>query len=111
MTPSLLTGKAIAYALGQWDKLLLVLEFGDLPLDTNFVENKIRPFAVGRKNWLFSQSVAGAKASATFYSLLITAKENGLEPYAYFCRVLESINLADSPEKLRALLPFQNHSL
>ncbi len=105
--PSLLTGKAIAYALGQWSKLLLVLESGLVSLDTNFVENKIRPFALGRKNWLFSQSVAGAKASAILYSFVITAKENGLDPYQYLAHVLKRINTT-STEDLRLLLPTPN---
>jgi transposase len=108
--PSLLTGKAIAYTLGQWDKLLLVLQFGYVSLDTNFVENKIRPFALGRKNWLFSQSVAGAKASAILYSFVITAKENGLDPYQYLCKTLESINHTSSSDELRQLLPFQQNT-
>ena len=105
--PSLLTGKAIAYALGQWDKLLLVLESGLVSLDTNFVENKIRPFALGRKNWLFSQSVAGAKASAILYSFVITAKENGLDPYQYLSHILQRINTT-STHDLNQLLPLPN---
>ncbi len=104
---SLLPGKAIAYAIGQWEKLLLVLQFGDVSLDTNFVENKIRPFALGRKNWLFSQSVAGAKASAILYSFVITAKENGLDPYQYLSHILQRINTTKT-EDLRVLLPFPN---
>jgi transposase len=108
--PSLLTGKAIAYALGQWEKLLIVLESGLVSLDTNFVENKIRPFALGRKNWLFSKSVAGAKASSILYSFVITAKENGLDPYQYLSQTLAAINQASSSDQLRQLLPFQQNT-
>ena len=59
------------------------LDDGRLKIDNNGAENAIRPFVVGRKNWLFSASVKGVKASANLYSLIETAKANGLEPYAY----------------------------
>ena len=65
--PQSLTGKALAYLDGQWPKLIRVLEDGRLPLDTNRVENAIRPFVVGRKNWLFADTVRGAQASVNLY--------------------------------------------
>jgi transposase len=105
-TPSTLAlGKALHYMAGQWDKLILVLENGDLSLDTNWVENCIRPFAVGRKNWLFSQSVKGAQASAIIYSILVTAKANGIEEFAYLYGVLKKISLAKSVVDYIDLLP------
>jgi len=70
------------------------------------VENAIRPFALGRKSWLFSDSPEGAKASACMFSLIETAKANGLEPYAYMKWVIGNITAADTEEALDALLPW-----
>ena len=70
------------------------------------VENAIRPFAVGRKAWLFADTTRGANASATCYSLIETAKANNLEPYAYILHILNHIGPADSLEKIEALLPW-----
>jgi transposase len=74
--PQSLTGKALGYLVSQWSKLVQVLDDGRLPLDTNAIENAIRPFVVGRKNWLFADTVRGARASANLYSLIETAKAN-----------------------------------
>lgn len=103
--PKSLLGKAIAYALGQWKRLVVYLEDGRLRMDNNLAENAIRPFVVGRKNWLFSGNVAGAEASAALYSLIESAKTNGLEPYWYLRRLFERLPLANSEEELCALLP------
>ena len=81
------------------------LEDGRLRIDNNLVENAIRPFAVGRKNWLFSGSPRGAKASAAIYSLIETAKANRLEPYAYQRFLFERLPYAKNRDELRALLP------
>ncbi|MEW5980623.1 MAG: IS66 family transposase, partial [Acidobacteriota bacterium] len=81
--PRSLLGRAISYALNQWPRLIVYLENGDLRPDNNVAENAIRPFAVGRRNWLFAGSPRGAEGSATLYSIIETAKANGLEPYAY----------------------------
>ena len=81
--PSTLLGKAVGYALSEWQKLVRYLDSPHLGPDTNPVENAIRPFVLGRKNWLFSGSPRGAHASATLYSLIETAKANGIEPYRY----------------------------
>ena len=78
---------------------------GRYPIDNNPVENAIRPFAIGRKNWLFSASVAGAKASANLYSLIETAKANGLEPYAYLKRVFADLPNAKNFDDVDRLLP------
>jgi transposase len=101
-----LTGKAITYTLNQWEKLVGYLQDGRLNISNALAENAIRPFAVGRRNWLFADTSRGAKASATVYSLIETAKANDLEPYAYLCYVLERIGEADSAEKIEALLPW-----
>lgn len=101
-----LTRKAMEYTLGQWPYLVGYCERGDLHISNVLAENAIRPFAVGRKAWLFADSAQGAKASATCYSLLETAKANDLEPSAYINYVLAQIGAADSLEKLEALLPW-----
>ncbi len=103
--PKSLLGKAIAYARAQWSRLVVYLEDGRLQIDNNLVENAIRPFALGRKNWLFSGSPRGAKASAAIYSLIETAKANGLEPYAYLRFLFDRLPSAASEDALRALLP------
>ena len=79
--PGAALGQAISYTLEQWPKLIRYLEAPELTPDTNACEQAIRPFVVGRKNWLFSGSPRGAKASATFFSLIETAKANNREPY------------------------------
>jgi len=76
-------GKALLYTKNEWENIIRYVEDGCLNIDNNRVENAIRPFAVGRKNWLFCDSVAGANASASIYSLIETAKANGHEPYSY----------------------------
>ena len=96
MAPKTALGKALHYLQHQWPRLIRYLENGRYPIDNNPVENAIRPFVIGRKNWLFSTSVPGAKASANLYSLIETAKAHGLEPYAYLKRVLTELpNIVD----------------
>jgi len=103
--PQSLTGKALVYLDRQWPKLIRVLDDGRLPLDTNLVENAIRPFVVGRKAWLFADTVGGARASANLYSLVETAKANGIEPWAYLTYLFERLPAATQPADLEALLP------
>jgi transposase len=103
--PSSLTGKAIAYTLGQWDKLIRYLDLAELTPDNNGAENAIRPFVLGRKNWLFSGSPAGADASCAIYTLIETAKANGLKPWDYLLRLCTELPVT-SPENLASLLPF-----
>ncbi len=103
--PKSLLGKAIGYALKQWGRLLVYLEDGRLRPDNNLAENAIRPFAVGRKNWLFSGHPRGADASATLYSLIETAKANDLEPYRYLRHLFEHLPTATSDAQRKALLP------
>ncbi|PNV76085.1 IS66 family transposase [Leptospira inadai] len=83
VAPKSSMGKALGYLAGQWEKLLIFLDRPELQLDTNLVENDIRPFVIGRKNWLFSGCPEGATASAGFYSLVQIAKLAGVDPYAY----------------------------
>lgn len=89
--PKSLTGQAIQYTLNLWEKLTVYLEDGRLQMDNNLAENAIRPFAVGRKNWMFSDTPQGATASATIYSILETAKANDLEPFWYMYALLEKL--------------------
>jgi transposase len=103
--PKGLLGQAISYTLANWEKLIIYIEDGRLRPDNNLVENAIRPFVVGRKNWLFAGSPDGAKASATFFTLIETAKANGLEPYAYLRYIFEKLPLAQTQEDLKDLLP------
>ena len=103
--PKSLLGRAISYALKQWDRLVVYLEDGRLRPDNNLAENAIRPFAVGRKNWLFSGHPRGADASATLYSLIETAKANGLEPYRYLRHLFEHLPAATTDAQRKALLP------
>lgn len=104
--PQSLLGKAVRYALGQWPKLTVFLTHGEVPLDNNRCENAIRPFVVGRKGWLFSDTVKGAVASANLYSLVETAKANGVEPHTYLSMLFERLPAAASVEDFEALLPW-----
>ncbi len=101
-----LTRKAIDYTLNQWPHLIGYCDRGDLQISNVLAENAIRPFAVGRRAWLFADTTQGAHASATCYSLIETAKANQLEPSAYIHYVLDRIAEADTLEKLEALLPW-----
>lgn len=103
--PQGLLGKAISYALRQWERLERYTQSGLLRPDNNLAENAIRPFVVGRKNWLFSAHPRGAKASATIYSLIETAKANGLEPYRYLRYLFERLPMAEVEADYKALLP------
>jgi transposase len=82
-----------------------VLDHGRVPLDTNGVENAIRPFVIGRKNWLFADTVRGAEASANLYSVIETAKRSGLEPFAYLRHVLTELPGATTLDEVETLLP------
>ena len=101
-----LTGKAMTYLSNQWEKLNVYCSNGELNISNILAENAIRPFVIGRKAWLFSDTPAGARASATHYSLIETAKANGLEPYAYLKQVLTALPYAESVEDIEALLPW-----
>lgn len=85
--------------------MVVYLEDGRLRPDNNLAENAIRPFAVGRKNWLFSGHSRGANASAAIYSLMETAKANGLEPYRYLRYLFEHLPAATTDAQRMALLP------
>ncbi|MEP0177769.1 MAG: IS66 family transposase [Paraglaciecola sp.] len=83
--------EAITYSLNQWDKLNKYTQNGQLSIDDYRAERAIKPFVIGRKNWLFSQTAKGAKASAILYSIIETSKANGLTPFDYMRHLLEHI--------------------
>lgn len=103
--PKGLLGQAINYTLSLWDRLVAYTDNGLLKPDNNTAENAIRPFVLGRKNWLFAGHPNGAAASATFFSLIETAKANGLEPFGYLRYVFEKLPLIQDPDEYRGLLP------
>lgn len=104
--PSTLLGKAMHYLNNEWPRLIRYLDDGRLEIDNNLAENAIRPFVVGRKNWLFSDSVKGVQGSAGLYSLIETAKANGLEPYQYLRQVFTALPQAEIVEDIENLLPW-----
>lgn len=103
-------GKAVNYSLNQWDKLLAVLQDGRLEIDNNRAERSIKPFVIGRKNWLFANTPKGATASAVVYSVIETAKENHLKPFEYLTHLFEQLPNVDvnDPGVLDALLPWSD---
>ncbi len=106
MTTQNALGKAVTYLANNWSKLERYVEQGYLPIDNNTAERAIRPFVIGRKSWLFSDTPKGATASAQLYSLVETAKANGQEPYAWLRHALERLPQASSVEDYEALLPW-----
>jgi transposase len=104
--PGLLLGKAVHYSLAQWDKMTAYLESPYLTPDNNACENAIRPFVLGRKNWLFCKSPEGAESSCGIYSLIETAKQNGLVPLHYLTALFEKAPYASSPGDWEKLLPW-----
>lgn len=99
-------GDALVYMSQRWKELTAYLLHGMLEIDNNAIENIIRPFALGRKNWLISGSPRGAHASALFYSLIATAKSNGLNPFDYLKVLFEKIRFCKTAEDYANLLPF-----
>lgn len=97
---------AIGYALNNWHKFTAFLEHPELPIDNNPMEQAIRPFTLGRKNWLFAGSPRGARASAFLYSLVESAKANDLEPHRYLCQLFERYPHATCNNERRQLLPW-----
>ena len=102
-----LTSIALVYMNNQWSKLIFYCENGNLPISNILAENAIRPFMIERKVWLFADTPKGAHASGIFYSLIETAKENEIEPYAYFRHIFKALPYTDTVEKVEALLPWR----
>lgn len=104
--PSLDFGKAIKYTLSNWEQLVLYLENPVLTPSNNSAENAIRPFVIGRKNWLFAGSPKGAESSAILYSLVESAKLNKLSVYDYFHYILKKLPYCESQKDHEKLLPY-----
>jgi transposase len=98
--PKSALGQAIQYCRNQWDKLEGFMKDGRLEIDNNRSERSIKPFVIGRKNWLFANTTKGAGASATIYSVVETAKENGLNPFEYLKFLFEKMPNMDLEDKL-----------
>ena len=103
-------GQAMKYTLDNWTKLNRYTEEGLLEIDNNLVENAIRPFAVGRRNWLFNNNDKGAAASAVIYSLVMTCKVNEIDPYIYLKHIIEKLPYCENQEDYLKLTP-QNYKL
>jgi transposase len=107
VVPTSLLGKALHYLDSQWPKLIRYVENGTWPIDNNACENAIRPFVIGRRNWLFADTVAGANASANLYSLIETCKANHIDPYGYLANLFRVLPSAQTVDDFEALLPWR----
>ncbi len=108
ITPKSIAGQAITYAYNEWKYLIAYLEDPNLHISNILIENAVRPFAVGRRNWLFSASVSGAQASAMYLSLIETAKKNNFEPFDYLNKMLEKLPTAKTVDDFEKLLPLKD---
>lgn len=101
-------GEAIGYSLNQWNNLIAFMKDGRIAIDNNLAERAIKPFVIGRKNYLFSKSPKGARASAMSYSIIETAKANNLSPFLYLSYLFEKLPNIDveNLDELDALLPW-----
>ena len=104
--------EAVRYSINQKQQLCAFLDNGEVPISNNLAENAIRPFTLGRKNWLFCDTSKGAEASAVVYSLVESAKANGIEPFAYLQHVLVQLpylGKTHSHEELESLMPWASY--
>ena len=104
--PKSYIGKAIQYCLNHWDGLTMFLMDGRLEVDNNLTEQQIKAFVMGRKNWLFSDAVAGADSLAIHYGLMLTAKRHKLDPFKYYCALIKRLPYCSSISDYEALLPW-----
>ena len=104
--PNSALGKALGYATRQRAKLVLFLDHPEVPMHNNFVERQIKQYALGRKLWMFCYDKVGAQASANLFSLVMTARANGLEPFEYLNALFERLPSATTVEAIEALLPW-----
>jgi transposase len=104
--PSGPMGKALVYLQNQWPKLIRYIDDGNYPIDNNVAENAIRPFVVGRKNWLFANTPNGAHASANLYSIIETAKAHNLNPQEYLTYIFKELPLIETIDDYEKLLPW-----
>jgi hypothetical protein len=99
--------EAVAYARSHWSYLIRYVDDGTVPIDNNVLERDIRPFATGRRNWLFSDTVAGAQASAVIYSLMLTCRACDVEPWTYLNAVLTELPQHPDSADISDLLPWR----
>jgi len=104
--PKSALGQALSYTHNQWGKLTRHLDHPEMPAHNNYAEQQIKQFAVGRKAWLFNHDKLGAQASANLFSLVMTARLNDVEPFAYLTDLFERLPMATTVEALEALLPW-----
>ena len=104
--PKSAIGAAIFYCLNQWNKLAAYVQDGHVQIDNNRAERAIKPFVIGRKNWLFSATNRGAKASAILYSVIETAKANGVEPLHYIHKLLDELPRRKADDSIEDLIPW-----
>ena len=105
VNPESLAGKTLKYALNEWSFLMNCFSSGDFRIDNNYIESHIRQFTIGRKNWMFSVKPEGATASANLYSLVETAKANGIDPFDYLNKVFTKLPRAQTENDFLELLP------
>jgi transposase len=105
--PDTKLGSAVSYTLNQWEYLTRYTEDGRMSIDNNLLERDIRIFATGRKSWLFSDTVDGAKASVVVYSLMLTCRACGIEPLAYLRHILSELPQRASDADITDLLPYK----
>lgn len=106
VTPKSTLGTALTYCTNQWTKLIRYIEDGRLNIDNNRAERAIKPFVIGRKNWLFSNTASGAHASAVLYSVIETAKANGIEPLQYLHRLFDELPKRGESDDIDDLMPW-----
>ncbi len=104
--PKSLLGRVIGYARNQWQYMSRYVEDGQAPIDNNVLERDIRPLCTGRNTWLFSDTVAGAEASAMIYSMMLTCRANDVEPYGYLLNVLDEMPRRATSADISDFLPF-----
>lgn len=109
--PNSALGKALGYATRQRAKLVLFLDHPEVPIHNNFVERQIKQYALGRKLWMFCYDKVGAQASANLFTLVMTARANGLEPFEYLSYLFEHLPSATTVEAIEALLPWNLKNL
>ena len=109
--PKSTLGTAFTYSRNQWPKLIRFLDDGRLEIDNNRAERSIKPFVIGRKNWLFANTPKGARTSAIIYSIVETAKENGLNPSSYLEYLFEHLPNIDHADEaaIDSLLPWNEN--
>lgn len=106
VTPKTALGRAIGYAQDQWTVVTRYVDDGRLAIDNNIAEREIKQVVIGRKNWLFADSMDGMHANAVMYSLIQTAKANGIDPFAYLRYVITTMPTLRSASEMHVLLPW-----